>query len=318
MWRHSAGGARRLATGERRAGIPPRTSRSRAGSTGRLEPVRPVWRAPSRVASRTDPNRDESDQSSEDTPPEEIHQEEEEREGAGGDAEENAGVPNEAGQATGNPAARADVPTLIVGRSSAPAAYPSSAVLEPVKPILRAGAAALFVVGTILFLVNPPSLSGAEDLIAVIAGGCALALLTAWATVALRGRDEITEPEFERVVERTETLAQASSTAREPTDFERIVGEAIERLPEEFRSLLDEVPVVVSRRGRETRAYGHYFGDTVARGAHEDRIVVYQDTLERDFGHDPALLADQVERTLRHEVAHHLGWEERGVRDLGL
>ena len=191
-------------------------------------------------------------------------------------------------------------------------------MLEPVKPILRAGAAALFVVGTILFLLNPPSLSGAEDLIAVIAGACVLALLTAWATVALRGREEITEPEFERVVEHPETLAQASSTGREPTDFERIVGEAIERLPDEFRRLLDEVPVVVSSRGRETGAYGHYFGDTVARGAYEDRIVVYQDTLERDFGHDPALLADQVERTLRHEGAHHLGWEERGVRGLGL
>ena len=191
-------------------------------------------------------------------------------------------------------------------------------MLEPVKPILRAAAVALFVVGTILFLLNPPSLSGAERLIAVIVGACALALLTAWATVTLRGREEITEPEFERVVERAETLGHMGSTAREPTDFERIVGEAIERLPDEFRDLLDEVPVVVSRRGREAGAYGHYFGDTVARAAQEDRIVVYQDTLERDFGHDPALLAEQVERTLRHEVAHHLGWEERGVRELGL
>jgi predicted Zn-dependent protease with MMP-like domain len=59
-------------------------------------------------------------------------------------------------------------------------------------------------------------------------------------------------------------------------------------------------------------------GDTVARGDREDRIVLYQDTLERDFGHSPELLAAQVERTLRHEVAHHLGWGEAGVRDLGL
>ena len=31
-----------------------------------------------------------------------------------------------------------------------------------------------------------------------------------------------------------------------------------------------------------------------------------------------ALLARQVERTLRHELAHHLGWNEEGVRLLGL
>ena len=76
--------------------------------------------------------------------------------------------------------------------------------------------------------------------------------------------------------------------------------------------------MIVSQRGAEHRAYGHYYGDTIARDNHPKRIVVYQDTLERDFGHDPELLAAQVERTLRHEVAHHLGWGERGVRELGL
>jgi hypothetical protein len=28
----------------------------------------------------------------------------------------------------------------------------------------------------------------------------------------------------------------------------------------------------------------------VARDIYPDRVVIYQDTLERDFGHDPALL----------------------------
>ena len=46
--------------------------------------------------------------------------------------------------------------------------------------------------------------------------------------------------------------------------------------------------------------------------------MIFQDTLERDFGHDPGLLRAQVERTVRHEVAHHLGWNETGVRGLGL
>ena len=82
--------------------------------------------------------------------------------------------------------------------------------------------------------------------------------------------------------------------------------------------MLESVAVVVSERGVEARAYGEYFGDGVAREHYEDRIVIYRDTLERDFGHDRELLAKQVERTLRHELAHHLGWDEPGVGGLGL
>jgi predicted Zn-dependent protease with MMP-like domain len=191
-------------------------------------------------------------------------------------------------------------------------------VLDAVKPVLRAAAVAAFVVGTVLFLINPPSLSGAGELAAFLVGALALILLTAWATVALGGRRGIEEHEFERVIERSEELARRNASAREPTEFERLVGEAIDRLPDEFRELVEDTPVVVSHRGREAGAYGHYFGGTIARGDYEDRIIVYQDTLERDFGHDSELLSRQVERTLRHEIAHHIGWNERGVRELGL
>ena len=101
-------------------------------------------------------------------------------------------------------------------------------------------------------------------------------------------------------------------------EFEALVADAIDALPEDFQKLLEKVPVVVSDRGIEDHAYGQYFGDGVAREGYEDRIVIYRDTLERDFGHDRELLARQVERTLRHELAHHLGWDERGVGGLGL
>lgn len=101
-------------------------------------------------------------------------------------------------------------------------------------------------------------------------------------------------------------------------EFESLVADAIDVLPEEFQKVLEGVAVVVSDRGTEAHAYGQYFGDGVARNRYEDRIVIYRDTLERDFGHDRRLLARQVERTLRHELAHHLGWNERGVGGLGL
>jgi len=100
--------------------------------------------------------------------------------------------------------------------------------------------------------------------------------------------------------------------------FEALVADAIDALPEEFQRVLATVPVVVSELGSAHHAYGEYFGDGVAREGWEDRIVIYRDTLERDFGHDPRLLAAQVEQTLRHELAHHLGWDEGGVGGLGL
>ncbi|MGN6257854.1 MAG: metallopeptidase family protein [Solirubrobacterales bacterium] len=104
----------------------------------------------------------------------------------------------------------------------------------------------------------------------------------------------------------------------EPDAFESLVADAIDSLPEEFQRVLERVAVVVSDLGFERHAYGEYFGDGVAAERYEDRIVIYRDTLERDFGHDRELLARQVERTLRHELAHHLGWGERGVGGLGL
>jgi len=101
-------------------------------------------------------------------------------------------------------------------------------------------------------------------------------------------------------------------------EFEALVADAIDRLPEEFQDVVARVPIVVSELGQEASAYGQYFGDGVASELYEDRIVIYRDTLERDFGHDRELLARQVERTLRHELAHHLGWDEGGVGGLGL
>jgi predicted Zn-dependent protease with MMP-like domain len=108
------------------------------------------------------------------------------------------------------------------------------------------------------------------------------------------------------------------SDSHELDEFEALVVDAIDRLPDEFQEVLAKVAVVVSDLGAEAHAYGQYSGDGVARERYEDRIVIYRDTLERDFGHNRELLGREVERTLRHELAHHLGWDERGVGGLGL
>jgi predicted Zn-dependent protease with MMP-like domain len=188
---------------------------------------------------------------------------------------------------------------------------------EILGPPLRAAAITAFVAGLALLLLNPPSFAGLGGLVVMLVGAIAFVLATAWATVALIG-NEMPEPEFRRLVDRSEALALLPPPDLPPSEFDALVIQALDDLPEQFRELLERTPVVVSSRGHEHHAYGHYIGGTVARDIYPDRIVIYQDTLERDFGHDPELLRAQVERTVRHELAHHLGWDEPGVRGLGL
>jgi predicted Zn-dependent protease with MMP-like domain len=143
-------------------------------------------------------------------------------------------------------------------------------------------------------------------------------------------REPADEEEFERLVRRSERLARENLAEepdesdfmrldpRDPGDFEELVREALDDLPDLLLRALDHVAVVISDGGRRQRAYGLYQGDTVARDDHHDRIVIFRDTLVRDFGDDPDELRAQVTRTVRHELAHHLGADELGVRELGL
>jgi predicted Zn-dependent protease with MMP-like domain len=164
---------------------------------------------------------------------------------------------------------------------------------------------------------------------AVIIGGAAVALM-----IRLAGwRDPISEAEFDAIVERAERMAADDSWGDsedeeddeedlfdpyDEDDFKALVRSALDDLPLEFHRALEHVAVVVSDSGRRQHLYGLYQGGTVARDYFHDRIVVFRDTLLRDYGHDPDLLKAQVTRTVRHELAHHLGWDEKGVRGLGL
>jgi predicted Zn-dependent protease with MMP-like domain len=190
-------------------------------------------------------------------------------------------------------------------------------VREILIPPLRAAAVAAFIAGVLLLFLNPPSFAHFGGLLTIAVGALAIVLVTAWMTTMVIGK-EMPEPEFRRLVDRSEALAALPPPDYPPGEFDLLVMEAIDNLPPDFQRLLEDTPVVISNLGHEHRAYGMYMGGTVARDIYPDRIVIYQDTLERDFGHDPTLLRAQVERVVQHELAHHLGWNEAGVRDLGL
>jgi predicted Zn-dependent protease with MMP-like domain len=162
--------------------------------------------------------------------------------------------------------------------------------------------------------------------VAVIFGGAIL--------IAFRLSDYTapeSEAEFEALVIESERLAR-QGLAVEPDeeefldldpfndeDFEELVRDALDDLPDLLREALGRnVAVVISNGGRRHRAYGLYQGDGATRDNYPDRIIIFRDTLRRDFGHDPALLREQVVVTVRHELAHHIGFDELGVQGLGL
>jgi len=201
------------------------------------------------------------------------------------------------------------------------------------KVALRAAVVALLVALTALFVLSPrqgPPLVRALELCAIVVLGLIVVAAVA-ATITAWLADWQQDPaEFELTVARAEWLG-AAGLAADPDesdfleldplrddDFEELVRDALDELPDLLQNALQHVAVVISDGGRRAGAYGLYHGDGVQRDDHPDRIVIYRDTLRRDFGHDAVLLHDQVVRVVRHELAHHVGFDEMGVGELGL
>jgi predicted Zn-dependent protease with MMP-like domain len=123
------------------------------------------------------------------------------------------------------------------------------------------------------------------------------------------------------------TRHDPSAPIRTEEDFKQAVRDAIDELPDGAQEALENVVITVSDEGHKEHAYGRYSGRTSSYTYQFSRpdpgpafnvITIYRDTLTRDFGNDPAGLRAQITRTVRHEVAHHLGFNEDEVRRLGL
>jgi predicted Zn-dependent protease with MMP-like domain len=204
--------------------------------------------------------------------------------------------------------------------------------------VRRVGVAALIALslGLVVIVVGQGfSTVGAVRVVEDVALGVVLMAVVVGcaAFVAVRladWRDPESEREFEKLVVRSEELAR-EGLAADPgedefmeldplndSDFEELVRDALDDLPDLLRNALRHVPVVVSDGGRQVRAYGLYQGGQSRRADTHDRIVIFRDTLRRDFGHDADLLRDQVTRVVRHELAHHVGFDELGVSRLDL
>jgi len=103
-------------------------------------------------------------------------------------------------------------------------------------------------------------------------------------------------------------------------DFDEHVRAALEGLPPELATALENVAVVVEDESPdEPDLFGWYDGlgpGLDHAGALPDRIVIYRRPLEREFP-DPDELEREIRITVLHEVGHFFGLDEDQIDDLG-
>jgi len=115
-------------------------------------------------------------------------------------------------------------------------------------------------------------------------------------------------------------------------EFERLVAEALEELPEEFQRRLDNIDVVVAAKptrdqmegagiGPHQTLFGLYEGVPLTkrdRGYHlvlPDKITIFQRPMEAVCRTNEEI-RNLVRRTVMHEIAHHFGIGDERLREL--
>lgn len=118
----------------------------------------------------------------------------------------------------------------------------------------------------------------------------------------------------------------------EKESFIRLVAEAVQNLPEEFRNRLENVDVVVEDlpaprqlaraglRGGQT-LLGLYEGVPLTqRGSNygmvtPDKITIFQKPIEAKC-HTEGEITKEIQRVVRHEIAHHFGIGDARLRQI--
>ena len=108
----------------------------------------------------------------------------------------------------------------------------------------------------------------------------------------------------------------------EPERFEEMVANALDDLPEELGRLMSNVAVTVQHSPGPPGLLGLYQGiplterTTKYSGVLPDHITIYRQAICA-VSRSEQEVADQVRRTVIHEVAHHFGIDDRRLRELG-
>jgi predicted Zn-dependent protease with MMP-like domain len=116
--------------------------------------------------------------------------------------------------------------------------------------------------------------------------------------------------------------------------FENLVARAVEELPEEFQSRLENIDVVVEdspspyqmRNSRLQKGYtllGLYEGVPLTERNSNygmvppDKITVFQKSIENECqSHDEMDIKDEIRRVVLHEIAHHFGIGDNRLKEI--
>ena len=114
------------------------------------------------------------------------------------------------------------------------------------------------------------------------------------------------------------------SEAEHEVNFVQAVHDALESLPDDLRSFMSNVELVVEDEPPPGMPLlGLYQGVPLTRrtsfyaGVPPDKITIYQGPLERLYGTDPDRLEREIRRVVLHEIAHHFGIGDERLRELG-
>jgi predicted Zn-dependent protease with MMP-like domain len=110
----------------------------------------------------------------------------------------------------------------------------------------------------------------------------------------------------------------------EPIDvdaFEALVADALEEIPDELRTEMENVAIIIDDESAPGRLYGLYEGIPLTKrgtygGASPDRITLFLATICQS-SRTMEELAQRVRVTLLHEVGHHFGIGEARLHELG-
>ncbi len=115
--------------------------------------------------------------------------------------------------------------------------------------------------------------------------------------------------------------------------FEELVRHVVESLPSEFLENLENVDVLVEDYPSELQIHkskvpgkynllGLYEGvPRTKRGSHygmvlPDKITIFQRPIEAKC-HSDDEIASEIQRVVKHEIAHHFGIDDERLRELG-